>query len=136
VRGAARRGVGKRTGAARLRAFVRGAPLRGAALLAAALLATACVSLDLPLGGPAALEERVLQGERGPKILLLDVDGVLSEEGESGTLGFGSRESPVARVREQLELARRLGIDYVQGYLVGEPAVRVVPLPEPRSDSP
>lgn len=108
VRGAARRGVGKRVGAARLRAFVRRAlPLRGAALVAAALLATACVSFDLPLGGPAALEERVLQGERGPKILLLDVDGVLSEEGESGTLGFGSRESPVARVREQLELARQ-----------------------------
>ena len=32
---------------------------------------------------------------------------MLSEEGEAGTLGLGGRESPVARVREQLELARK-----------------------------
>lgn len=110
VRGVAKRGVGRRHGAARLRACARGlAPLALASLVAAALGSAGCVSLDLPLGGPAALEERLVQGERGPKIVLLDIDGVLSEEGESGTLGFGGRESPVARVREQLDLARRDG---------------------------
>jgi protease-4 len=78
-----------------------------AALLAVALAGAGCITLDLPFGGPSALEERLVQGESGPKILLLDVDGVLSEEGETSALGFGGSESPVARVREQLELARR-----------------------------
>jgi protease IV len=108
VRGAARRGVGRCNGAARLRAAARARPaIPGAALLAVALASAGCITLDLPFGGPAALEERLVQGESGPKILLLDVDGVLSEEGEAGTLGFGGRENPVARIREQLDLARR-----------------------------
>jgi protease-4 len=81
--------------------------LRASAIAALALAAAGCVSLDLPFGGPQALEERLVQGESGPKLLLLDVDGVLSEEAEGGTLGLGARESAVARVREQLELARR-----------------------------
>jgi len=111
VRGAGKRGVGRRARADRLRASAREA-VRGAlraALAAAALGSAGCVTLDLPLGAPAPLEERLVQGERGPKILLLDVDGVLSEEGEAGALGLGTRESPVARVREQLELARHDG---------------------------
>lgn len=66
-----------------------------------------CITIDLPFGGPASLEERLVQGESGPKILLLDIDGVLSEQGEVSALGFGGSESSVARVREQLHLARQ-----------------------------
>jgi protease-4 len=64
------------------------------------------VTIDLPLGGPGELQETVVEGERGPKLLLLDVQGVLSEAEESGSLGLGGRESSVARLREQLERAR------------------------------
>jgi protease-4 len=98
VRDAAERGVGRRVTAARLRA--------SASCLAAAWLLLGCVTIDLPLGGRGELEERVVLGSAGPKLLLLDLDGVLSEEDEEGSLGFGGRESAVARVREQLERAR------------------------------
>jgi protease-4 len=70
------------------------------------LLLAGCIHLDLPLGGLGELEERVVLGSAGPKILLLDVDGVLSEEAGEGSFGLGGRESAVARVREQLERAR------------------------------
>jgi protease-4 len=48
----------------------------------------------------------VVAGTGGPKLLLLDVEGVLSESEETGSFGLGGRESTVARVREQLERAR------------------------------
>ena len=70
------------------------------------LASLGCVTIDLPLGGPGEFQETVVAGTRGPKLLLLDVQGVLSEAEESGTLGLGGRESTVARVREQLERAR------------------------------
>ncbi len=98
MRDAAECGVGERASALRLRASLRSAAL--------ALLALGCVTIDLPLGGLGELEERVVLGTEGPKILLLDLDGVLSEEAGAGSFGLGGRESPVARVREQLERAR------------------------------
>jgi len=77
------------------------------ALLCALLAATGCVSLDVPFrGGPGPLSETVVQGEHGPKVLLLDIDDVITESDRPGPLGFGGRESTVARVREQLDLAR------------------------------
>jgi protease-4 len=75
----------------------------------ALLLGAGCIHLDLPLGGLGELEERVVLGTEGEKILLLDLDGVLSEEAGEGSFGLGSRESVVARVREQLERAREDG---------------------------
>jgi len=75
--------------------------------LAAAVLGAAmgCVNIDLAglAGGP--LQEQVVYGEKGPKLLLVDVDGVLSEQGESAALGVVRRESIVSRVREQLDRA-------------------------------
>jgi protease-4 len=59
----------------------------------------------VPFGRPGPLEELVVQGERGPKILLLDVEGVLSESPEERRFA-ADRESTVARVVSQLELAR------------------------------
>jgi protease-4 len=91
--------VGKRASAGRLRASASG-------LLAAALGLTGCVTVELPFGGAGELQETVVLGTSGPKILMVDLDGVLSEEEEQGSLGFGGRESAVARVREQLEVAR------------------------------
>jgi protease-4 len=69
-------------------------------------LAAACVSLELPGGVPQPLAETTVFGESGPKILMLQIDGVLSEEPESTWYGL-RRESPVARVREELDRARR-----------------------------
>ena len=66
----------------------------------------ACVSVELPGGVPQPLTETTVFGESGPKILMLQVEGVLSEDPESTWYGL-RRESPVARLREELDRARR-----------------------------
>ena len=102
MRGVAKRGVRSRGLAPRFYF------LRAAALLLAAQFLSACVSVEIPLfarGG--ALEERVIDGERGPKILLLDLSGSLGLRASSGLLGIPASESVVARVREELERAER-----------------------------
>jgi protease-4 len=53
------------------------------------------------------LVETVIEGDRGPKILLLELDGIFSESDERGPFGLGSSESIVARVREELAVARK-----------------------------
>lgn len=78
-------------------------------LLAVGLASSGCLTVQVGRGKPEPLVEKVVFGERGRKILLLDVDGMLSEQSQSGTLGMGGRESVVARVREQLERAARDG---------------------------
>jgi protease-4 len=70
-----------------------------------ALLLCGCVSIELPLAGRGALEESVVDGESGPKILMLEVSGTLTTRPESGTFGLGGRESPTARMREEIERA-------------------------------
>jgi protease-4 len=70
-----------------------------------ALLASGCLSVDLPLSGGGPLEESVVDGESGPKILMVDVSGTLTTRPESGSFGFGGRESATARMREEIELA-------------------------------
>jgi len=112
VRDAAERGVGGRASASRLRASASG--LARAAI--ACLASLGCVTIDLPLGGPGELQETIVAGESGPKLLLLDVQGVLSEAEDTGSLGLGGRESSVARLREQLERARE--DDDVRGVLL------------------
>ena len=74
--------------------------------LAIAPLSLACVSIELPGGVPAPLMETTVEGEGSAKILLLQIDGVLSDEPEASWYGL-RRESPVARVREELDRARR-----------------------------
>lgn len=86
---------------------VREWPLLSASLLILLLSVSGCISIDLFEGGPAApLEETVLQGERGPKILLLEIDGVI--DGVPATDSFFGSEAPsmVARVTEALDRAR------------------------------
>jgi protease-4 len=51
------------------------------------------------------LEERVLEGKGKPKILLVDLDGVISFQGETDILKFTERPSKVAFFREALKKA-------------------------------
>ena len=82
-------------------------PLLALGAVLVPLLASGCALLRLPFGGPEPLEETVVEGKGSAKILILDIDGILSEEGESSAFGLFSRESIVARVREELDTARK-----------------------------
>lgn len=84
------------------------------AALAAASAAVVCLTgcilyspIDLgALGSPGPLKESVVSGERGPKILLVDVSGVISDESErSGALGIARRQGMVAETKSVLDLA-------------------------------
>jgi len=65
-----------------------------------------CVNIDLFGGKPEPLIETVIYGESGPKIALIDIDGVISESDEDREFLERSEESMVARLREQLDRAR------------------------------
>jgi protease-4 len=75
--------------------------------LAVVLLAAGCISLDLtPRVKP--LDERTVEGSGRTKILLTDVSGFLSEEGQSQTLVIGAptpRVGLLVRFREELKKA-------------------------------
>ena len=84
--------------------------MRVVVLLIAALLLLlslpGCVSLgDLSLSREP-LSETTVRGERGPKILLLPISGVIDDEEEQSSFLNEGSESTVARVREELDLAR------------------------------
>jgi len=75
------------------------------AALCLPLLLGACIQVQL-WGVPRPLEETVVYGKSGPKILLLEIDGVIAEQDpEPGLLG-PVEDNPVSRVREQLDRAR------------------------------
>jgi protease IV len=80
--------------------------LFGAAL---ALALCACFNrIDVALGLPdnrGPLEESVVLGERGPKIALVEVAGVISDEPRSGPFGLGGGPDMVAELREVLDRA-------------------------------
>jgi len=76
----------------------------GCALLVALAL-VGCVNINVGAGRKAELVERVVHGTKGPKILLIDIDGGISERAEPRAFGFGERESMVSRVRAQLDRA-------------------------------
>jgi len=75
-------------------------------LLSLVWLAAGCVSIRVFDGSRRELVETVVAGDEGPKILLLEIDGVLRESTEDRGLFAPDRESSVARVREQLDRAR------------------------------
>ena len=75
-------------------------------MLALTLPLAGCISLPSLFTEPAPLEESVVQGRGAAKILLLDLDGVLTESPEAGAFGFGGRESTLARLRSALDRAR------------------------------
>ena len=79
-----------------------------ALLLASSLLG--CIQIELFGGGRGNFVETVVhvQGEQGPgaaRFLLVEVDGIIHLGDQSSFLG--TRESTVARIREQLDVARR-----------------------------
>jgi protease-4 len=75
-------------------------------LFAALLLPSGCVTVELPFGPAQPLVESVVHGEEGGKILMLQIDGVISAEPQSATF-FSPGESRIARLREELDRARK-----------------------------
>jgi protease-4 len=55
------------------------------------------------------MQETVIQGDAGPKILLLDIDGEITDADASGVLGWVLAEGTVSRVRDELDLAESKG---------------------------
>jgi protease-4 len=80
------------------------------------LTAPGCITINTFGGRERPLVETVVDGERGPKVLLVDIDGLISDVEVEGPLGLPGRESSVARLREQLDRARR--DDSVSGLLL------------------
>jgi protease IV len=80
---------------------------RLASLVFLALTCTGCITIDVLGGKPGRLRETVVEGERGPKIALIDIEGLLLEVAKPTPLGLRQEESPVARVRAQLDKAAK-----------------------------
>jgi protease-4 len=76
-------------------------------LLCLSVIQAGCISVNLNLGGRSEMKEKILQGSSGPKILLLDIDGEITDADSPGFLSFASTEGTVSRVRDQLVLAEK-----------------------------
>jgi protease-4 len=78
-------------------------------LVAAGLALAGCFnSIELGLGLPSAtaeLRESTVLGEGGPKLVLLDVSGIISDQSRSDVLGLLRPRSQIAELREALERA-------------------------------
>lgn len=79
--------------------------IRGLGVVILALTFSGCITIDTPWGKPGKLRETVVEGEGRSKIALIEIEGVLREVARPTRLGLGERESPVARVRAQLDKA-------------------------------
>ena len=76
-----------------------------AAAFCIALATAGCVTINLPGAGGGPLEESVVEGDSGPKLLMLDLSGPLTTHAEESRFGLGRQESPTARMREAIDLA-------------------------------
>jgi len=89
-------------------------------LLSLWFASTGCVlysPIDLgSLAGPGELRETVVEGTTGPKIVLLEVSGVISDEEDRGAFALAERPSMVAEIKSQLE--RAADDDHVAGLLL------------------
>ena len=75
------------------------------AIVCFALALAGCVNIQLPGGLPEPLVETEVRPGTGPKILLVSIDGVIHDQrGPVDLFGY-EPESPVARLREELEQA-------------------------------
>lgn len=67
-----------------------------------------CAFVHVPLfSSPSPLQEQVLEGDGGKKILLLDISGTISEAEKSGGLLGGASASMVSLIRESLQKAEK-----------------------------
>jgi len=78
-------------------------------LLAALFLLSGCIlyaPVDLgSLGSPGKLQETVVLGESGPKIAMIEVTGLISEEQDSDRLGLSQRPGMVEETKNALDRA-------------------------------
>ena len=63
-----------------------------------------CIQVELFGGRAGPLVETEIYGAGGPKILMIEIEGIIRQDSTSSF--FNSTESTVARVREQLDAAR------------------------------
>ena len=62
---------------------------RWASLVFLALTCTGCITIDILGGKPGSLRETVVEGERGPKIALIEIEGVLREVAQAHAAWIG-----------------------------------------------
>ena len=70
------------------------------------VLALGCISVNLPTGQVEPLVETVLEGEGDAKVLLVEIDGVITESSEVSDFFGTVSEGMVGRLHEELEMAR------------------------------
>lgn len=75
------------------------------ALALCAALISGCISIDVSGGGRGEMHETIVHGDKGPKVLLLDIDGEITDSDAAGVLGWVLSEGTVARVQDELDLA-------------------------------
>jgi len=75
-------------------------------LLAIALVTPGCITLNIGGVGEQAMTETVVSGDRGPKVAMVEIDGLITGSPGRNLIG-GETQSTLARVKEQLDLARR-----------------------------
>lgn len=80
--------------------------LGSGALLLAAVGLLGCVTVNLPFG-TGSLEQQVVYGTKGPKILMVDISGFLSSQASDDFLR--PEEAITARVHQELKLAAEEG---------------------------
>ncbi|MBW2234470.1 MAG: signal peptide peptidase SppA [Deltaproteobacteria bacterium] len=77
------------------------------ALAATALLGAGCITVHTFGDGRRSLEETLVYGKTGPRVLLLDIDDIINDSDVRGPLGVGGKEATTSRVREQLDKAEK-----------------------------
>jgi protease IV len=70
------------------------------------LLASGCITINIPSGQIEPLVETVIDGEGDAKVLMLEVEGVISDSSDVADFFGTVNEGMVGRVREELERAR------------------------------
>ncbi len=71
-----------------------------------ALLTLGCITINIPSGELEPLAETVIDGEGDAKVLMLEIDGVITETSDIADFFGTVSEGMVGRVREELDRAR------------------------------